>query len=83
MKLLRSGIPILPMEDVDFLDNYLIASGARGYQAYSNPFPYKPRGFSEEDLLRIEQIRSELMENLTPFTESSLSPLDPSEENWD
>ena len=72
MKLLRSGIPILPMEDVDFLDNYLIASGARGYQAYSNPFPYKPRGFSEEDLLRIEQIRSELMENLNPFTEAVL-----------
>ncbi|MDD5867571.1 MAG: PD-(D/E)XK nuclease family protein [Lachnospiraceae bacterium] len=65
--LLRSGIPILSREDTDLLDNYVLAMGIRGRSSYEKPFPYLPGNMTEDDLALINEIRENLMGNLTPF----------------
>lgn len=62
--LLRCGIHILEDEKVDLLENYVLACGIRGRKKYCEPFIYRKKGMTEEELGVVNQIRQELMEKV-------------------
>lgn len=66
-RFLRSGMVDIPVEDIDFLENYLISTGIRGKKKYFHPFAIRSNQFSEdEDLLKVNQIRESIIK---PFME--------------
>ena len=66
-RFLRSGLVDIKLEDVDYLENYLISTGIRGKKKYFHPFAIRSNQFSEDDdLLRVNQIRESIIK---PFIE--------------
>jgi len=65
--MLRSGIPMVSVEEIDRFDNYVMAVGVKGYSSYQKDFPYLPKGFTAEELLDINEIRQRIMSYLEPF----------------
>lgn len=59
---LRSGLSQIPREEVDLLENYCLAAGIRGYGKWSERFCYLPRGYEEESLAVINEIRGKVAE---------------------
>ena len=58
-KFLKSGIEVLDIDMVDILENYVIACGIRGHKRYFNTFQAKKRRMSEEEYIRINEIREQ------------------------
>ena len=61
-KFLKSGIEVMDMDAVDILENYVIACGIRGHQKYFHPFRAKKRRMSEEEYVRVNEIREQFTE---------------------
>lgn len=59
---LRSGLSRIPREEVDFLENYVLAAGIRGYKKWQEIFSYVPAGFTGEDVALINEIREKVAE---------------------
>lgn len=64
-----------PYFKVDFMEgclfeNYILATGIRGFETYRNDFKYRPIGTSEEELLTVNKIREKIHEDLSPFFET-------------
>lgn len=66
---LRTGLSGLVTEDVDLLENYVRAAGIRGLSRWRHTFKRRYRGFTEDQLLLVNQIRERLMTSLEPITE--------------
>lgn len=66
---LRSGMTGLDMEEVDELENYVIATGIRGKSKWSRMFVRRlpEMGEEMEPLERLNRMREEVMEQLAPF----------------
>lgn len=62
---LKSGFSCLSMEEADFLENYVIALGIRGFSRWNRPFTSKV--FSEEDTAYAETLRQRFMEEVKPL----------------
>lgn len=56
-------------EEVDLLENYVLATGIRGFSRWKVPFEKKPASFQESQVALCEEMRARLMEHLIPFTE--------------
>ncbi len=63
---LRSGLSDITPEEADLLENYVLATGIRGYKRWSRLFTRKSEsmGEAEEALLRINGIREKLMDQV-------------------
>lgn len=59
---LRSGLSGMEREDVDILENYCLAANVRGYKKWSEIFSYLPKGYDEESLSVVNEIRQMLVE---------------------
>lgn len=59
---LKSGFSNFTMEEADFLENYVLACGIRGFSRWNRPFTSKL--FSEEELERVEQLRIRFIEEV-------------------
>ena len=59
---LKSGFSNFTMEEADFLENYVLACGIRGFARWNRPFTSKL--FSEEDVLRAEELRRRFIEEV-------------------
>ncbi|MDE6904895.1 MAG: helicase-exonuclease AddAB subunit AddB [Lachnospiraceae bacterium] len=57
---LRSGLSRIPREEVDVLENYVLAAGIRGFKKWQEIFSYVPGGFTGEDVVEINQIREKV-----------------------
>lgn len=57
---LRSGLSGMPRKEADLLENYCLAAGVRGYKKWSAAFCYLPRGYEEESLAEINEIREKV-----------------------
>lgn len=64
---LKSGFSCLSMEEVDLLENYVIATGIRGYARWSRPF--QSGAFKKDKLEKMEQCRAAFMEEITLLKE--------------
>ena len=62
---LKSGFSCLSMEEADFLENYVIALGIRGFVRWNRPFTSKI--FSEEETACAEALRQRFMEEIKPL----------------
>lgn len=61
---LRSGMTGLEWEDIDKLENYVLAAGIRGLKRYSKPFEKLLRSMEEEDLVKINVIREQFFKTI-------------------
>lgn len=54
---LRSGLSGVPREEADLLENYILAAGIRGRKKWMQRFAYQPKGYEENDLVYINDLR--------------------------
>ena len=59
---LKSGFSNFTMEEADFLENYVLACGIRGFARWNRPFTSK--AFSDEDVERAESLRIRFIEEV-------------------
>ncbi|MBR2527263.1 MAG: PD-(D/E)XK nuclease family protein [Blautia sp.] len=57
MRFLRSQMTDFSLEDVDRLDNYLLALGIRGWKAWQKPWERTCRGYTAKDLKELNRMR--------------------------
>ncbi len=68
IRFLKSDLTDLTKEEIDYLENYLYATGIRGKNKYFHPFAIRANSYSEdEDLLRINDIRNKFIQPLEAF----------------
>lgn len=64
---LRTGLTDLSISEIDMLENYILATGIRGYKRWSEPFNKR---YKSNDPLRLDVLnkaRKKLMRDLTPL----------------
>ncbi len=71
LRFLRSGLTDLSLEEIDYLDNYLLATGIRGKNKFFHPFAIRSNTFSkDEDMLRINELRNRFIVPFEAFDKS-------------
>lgn len=61
MRYFRTGLSLQDAEEVDRLENYLLASGIRGWKNWRQPFQKCPRGYGEDALQALNAIREQFL----------------------
>ena len=69
MRLLRTGYCGVTMDEVDRLENYLLATGIRGKSMWCNRWLRMPKNEKAYDLESLENLRQKLMEGLLPVAQ--------------
>lgn len=64
---LRTGLSQLMEDDIDLLENYILATGIRGSKRWKEPFTRRYRSKEEIDMERINRARATVVEELTPM----------------
>ncbi len=59
---LKSGMSEISDDDVDFLENYVISAGIRGYAMWSKPFTRKIYMLTEDARQKLESLRAQFMQ---------------------
>ena len=67
---LRSGLGKVDTDEADLFDLYIFRTGIRGKSKYSKTFMIRPKEFSDDELSRIDGIRSILYEKFLPLIEA-------------
>lgn len=66
---LRCGLTGFSPEDIDILENYVIAQGIRGHKKWQTVWSKAYKGQKDGELTRINEIRERLVEMLRPLKE--------------
>ena len=66
---LRTGLCVLKPEEIDRMENYVLALGIRGYSAWDQEWTKKTRIMEEEEPLICGQYKEQMMKLFRPFTE--------------
>lgn len=69
MRFLRCGFTDIETDDLDRLDNYLVATGIRGRAAWSRRWAHMPRERALYDLEHLEELRAQIYGLLEPFAQ--------------
>lgn len=64
---LRSGMSDIPGNEVDRLENYVLALGIRGYKKWNEKWIRHYKGLKAEEAEEIDQIRIKVLEEMAPF----------------
>lgn len=64
---LRSGLSQIPDKEVDILENYCLAAGIRGYRKWKEACCYLPKGYDEESLMAVNEIREKAAGQFADF----------------
>ncbi|TGY98115.1 helicase-exonuclease AddAB subunit AddB [Petralouisia muris] len=67
---LRCGLSGWDREQVDLLENYLLAEGIRGFKKWQEPWVRRGCVQSQEELDRINELREQFAEQFAPLRES-------------
>jgi ATP-dependent helicase/nuclease subunit B len=70
IRFLRCGFSSLEEEEIDLLDNYLVATGIRGTRAWEKRWLRMPRHQELYDLEKLEEIRCYLYDLFAPLMEA-------------
>lgn len=73
MRLLRTGFCQLEQQEIDKLENYLLATGIHGKRMWNSRFLRMPKNEKVYDLEVLETVRQKIMEKLLPVCEVLLS----------
>jgi ATP-dependent helicase/nuclease subunit B len=68
-RFLRTGLTDIDEEDIDLLENYVLATGIRGNRRWNEPFTRSYKSREPLDLDRINQARANLVEIIGPLYE--------------
>lgn len=63
-RFLRTGLTEFTEDEVDYLENYIIALGIRGYKKWQEPWFRKMRGMTEEELSKINGLREKFIQKM-------------------
>lgn len=63
-RFLKTGMTGINLREIEKLENYVVATGIRGYSRWKKEFARKIRGLSEEDLVNINQTREKFIAQL-------------------
>jgi ATP-dependent helicase/nuclease subunit B len=66
---LRSGLTGLTIDEVDILENYIIATGIRGKKRWTQPFSRRFRGKEAVSLEYVNELRERFVGEIHPFYE--------------
>ncbi len=66
---LRSGMVYYSTDDIDILENYIIALGIRGHKTWLNAWTRTYRGQKDGELTLINEVRIKIMEEIQPLYE--------------
>ncbi len=69
-RLLRSGMTKVSMEEVDLLENYVIAKGIRRFSGWNKEWKRPLRGMEEEELATLNLYREKAVEGLKELRKS-------------
>lgn len=69
-RFLRTGLHSFSNEEIDELENYVIALGIKGYKRWEEPWTHKYKGIEEEDLQRLNRIRGQFADMVREVTEA-------------
>lgn len=64
---LKSGMTDLLDQEVDELENYVLAAGVRGYSMWKQPFRRRMKEKTEEETAQLEKLRIQFMEETEAF----------------
>ena len=67
---LKCGIPILPEDDMDYLDRYIDNVNLRGYSSYNRKFRRHSKTYPKGSLETLEPSRKKIISLLGPFHEA-------------
>lgn len=67
MRHLRAGMSGLSVDEVDELENYLLAAGIRGEKKYREIFAVIPRGYTPEQLVMLNELRERFYRPVAEF----------------
>ena len=67
MHYLKTGMTDFTREEVDLLDNYLLATGIRGQRKWKRQFVTKTQDMGEEELEQLQSLQKRFMESLVPL----------------
>ncbi|MBR1634191.1 MAG: exodeoxyribonuclease V subunit gamma [Lachnospiraceae bacterium] len=62
LRYLKCGFSNVDNDDIDLLDNYLLATGIRGFRRLSGVFDRYAAGISAEELVHLNEVRTAFME---------------------
>lgn len=66
---LRTGMTSLSVDDIDCLENYIRATGIRGYSRWQTEWTRTTRMVGETELIRMNEIRARLVEDIADTVE--------------
>ena len=66
---LRTGMCVLEPQEIDRMENYVLALGIRGYSAWDQEWTKKTRIMEEEEPVICGQYKEQMMKLFRPFTE--------------
>lgn len=66
---LRCGMSDIPREEVDMLENYVLALGIRGYKAWSEKWVRIYHGMPPENIQKLNEIRERFVQETQAFAE--------------
>lgn len=64
---LRTGLTDVEVEEVDLLENYILATGIRGYKRWSEPFTRRYRSREVIPFEQLNKIREKLLKEIEPL----------------
>lgn len=73
-RFLRTNLTGFSFEEVDALENYVIALGIRGYRRWREKWVRKTRGMDEEELQRLNDLREAFAEKMEAFVTELRKP---------
>lgn len=59
---LRTGLTEFTVDEIDRLENYVLASGIKGYKKWSEPWTRTTRTIREDEVGRLEELRKSFMD---------------------
>lgn len=71
---LRCGLTNIDREDVDILENYVIALGIRGYRKWQEEWVRTYKGQREGELIKINEVRKAFLNEIDPLYEILKDP---------
>ena len=65
---LRTGLTDLERDEIDILENYVIALGVKGYTHWQEPWIRRSRNMQEPELAKINEIREKFVQSIREVT---------------
>lgn len=67
---LRCGLTGIDFEDIDLIENYVIALGIKGFKKWNSEWKRVYKGQEAGELIRINEIRNHIVETIKPLQDS-------------